>query len=75
MDNEQRDKKMDLIKNQARLLSQSFDSVQIFCTKFEPERDNDTSHYAYGVGNWFARYGQVREWIVNEEHGVDRKVD
>lgn len=69
MDNSQRDKKLELIKNQANLLSQSFDSVQIFCTKFEPDNDHATSHYAYGNGNWFTRYGQVREWIVREEQG------
>lgn len=65
LDDEQRDKKLELIKNQVAVLMGSFDSVQIFCTKFEG--GEDTSHYTFGNGNWFSRYGQVREWVLYEE--------
>jgi hypothetical protein len=68
VDEAQRDKKLELIKNQARLLAQSFDSVQIFCTKFEPENEHNTAHYAHGEGNWFTRFGQVRAWLLHEEN-------
>ena len=64
MTDEQRDKKMALLENQAKLLMQSFDSVQIFCTKYEGE---DTANYVYGGGNFMARYGHVRAWILNQD--------
>lgn len=60
----QRDKKMSLIQNQAAILASSFDSVMIFCTKHE--EGGDTAHYSYGVGNWFARYGQITDWLNQE---------
>lgn len=67
MNDEQRDKKLELIKNQCRVLLESFDTVQIFCSKFEGKPDDNTSHYTYGNGNWFARYGQIKEWTIYEE--------
>lgn len=63
---EQRDKKLQLIKNQAAILEPSFDSVHIFATKYDPE-SGDTSQFNFGTGNWFSRYGQVRYFIVFEE--------
>lgn len=67
MMDDQRDKKLDFIKNQAKLLRQSFDSVQIFCTKDEPVEEQ-TSSFSWGEGNWFTRYGQVKEWTKKEEN-------
>jgi hypothetical protein len=69
MDDTQRDKKMALIENQCKILMSSFDSVIIFATKYE---NGDTAHFVEGDGNWFARYGQVREW-VNSQERVDIK--
>lgn len=68
---EQREKKMDLIMNQVKILQASFDSVQIFCTKDEPDQDA-TSHFSGGGGNWFARFGQVVDWLkeTRERHGA-----
>jgi hypothetical protein len=59
------DKKYALLENQARLMMQSFDTVQVFATKYEGE---NTRHYVFGSGNWYARYGQIRQW-VNEVEG------
>ena len=64
MTDEQREKKMALLENQAKLLMQSFDSVQIFCTKYEGE---DTANYVFGGGNFWARYGHVRGWILRQD--------
>lgn len=61
----QADKKYALLENQARLLMQSFETIQIFATKHE---GNNTRHYIFGSGNWCARYGQIRQWI-NEVEG------
>ena len=67
MDDNQRDKKMELIKNQVRVLMNSFDTVQIFCTKHEGGEDSQTFEYNSGDGNFMARYGQVRAWMIHED--------
>lgn len=70
MNPEQRDKKLELIRNQVKILSDSFDSVQIFCTKYEPESEGDTSNYQLGIGNWFSRYGQIKAWLIGEDESL-----
>ena len=67
MTDEQRDKKMELLKNQCRVLLQSFDTVQIFCTKHEAGDDPQTFEYNTGDGNFMARYGQIRAWLLHED--------
>ena len=66
MDDTQRDKKLDLLKNQVKFLSDNFDSVIVFASKFDKENE-ETSYWVEGCGNWCARYGQVREWLVKQE--------
>lgn len=67
---EQRDKKLALIRNQVNLLMASFDTVHIFATKFEGE---NTSNFQCGDGNWFARYGHIKQWIIQEERPEEPK--
>ena len=43
-------------------LSKHFDSVQVFVTRQEGQQ---TLAFSDGVGNWYARYGQVGEWLEN----------
>lgn len=64
---DQKEKKLELIKNQVRVLMQSFDTVQIFCTKHEAGNDPETLEYQSGDGNFMARYGQVRAWLLYED--------
>lgn len=45
-------------------LIERFETVTIFATKHETE---DSSSYCVGRGNWFARYGQVRNWLIKRE--------
>lgn len=63
------ERKQDLDRVEAALqtLSEHFDTVQIFCTRHESGEENGTVNVNRGMGNWFARYGQVMEWIVREE--------
>lgn len=44
-------------------LGEYFDTVQIFATRHESGMLNGTIHTSKGVGNWFARYGQIRSWL------------
>lgn len=64
MNDDSRQKKADLLENQVSVLLSSFDTVQIFCTKHVNGR---TTHFARGGGNWYARYGQVKDWVTTEE--------
>jgi hypothetical protein len=45
-------------------LGEFFETVQVFCTVIE---HNGTRSHAHGTGNWFARFGQVRTWLVKQE--------
>jgi hypothetical protein len=44
-------------------LMRHFDSVQIFVTRQEPCKN--TLAFSIGSGNWYARFGQVQEWLNN----------
>lgn len=48
-------------------LSEHFDSVQIFVTRHESGRLDGTIRCELGAGNWFARYGQVKDWVTYTE--------
>lgn len=68
MKDNQRDKKMALLENQVKILMGSFDSVQIFATKYESDDpEKQTSHYIVGDGNWYSRYGLVRDWVMVQD--------
>ena len=56
-----------LVEKTARELGEHFDTVQIFCTRHDSGSEGGTIHVTKGVGNYFARYGQCREWLVKEE--------
>lgn len=48
-------------------LADHFDTVQIFVSRHEAGAKDGTVNVALGAGNWFARYGQTKEWIVRRE--------
>jgi hypothetical protein len=52
-----------LIAHHLRALSEHFDSVQIFATRHESGAKDGTLHWQQGAGNWYARFGQVQEWL------------
>lgn len=53
-------------------LSEHFDSVQVVCTR--SETDGSWSMYMKGAGNYFARVGSVREWLLRDEEGTRKNV-
>jgi len=48
-------------------LGEHFEAVQIFVSTHQPAEVGGTMHACVGVGNWYARYGQIREWIIRTE--------
>jgi hypothetical protein len=68
----------DLKRVQAALntLGEHFDTVQILATRHEPGQEDGTVHVELGVGNWFARRGQVADWLVRvdeESRSISRQ--
>jgi hypothetical protein len=54
------------LRNATAQLMESFDTVQIFATR-HVSTDDGTVAVQYGEGNWYARRGQVGEWIVKQD--------
>lgn len=56
------------LKDACAQLGEHFDTVQIFVTRFADSTEEDgTVNAAWGTGNWFARYGQVKSWQVKQD--------
>lgn len=72
-DHEEIDEGLKILKAHAVAMSEHFDSVQIIATKLMP--DGSTRMRPYGEGNWYARYGSVRDWLKREEYRSMREVD
>lgn len=51
-------------------LGEHFDTVQIFATRHEKGENDGTVHVQLGAGNWFARYGHVTNWLVQENQST-----
>lgn len=67
MTDSDRDKKAAFIDNQSKfILSQGFDSVTIMATHYDKD-DVATSYWTRGDGNFMARFGQAKEWVLREE--------
>ena len=66
------DEDIGFLKRAAAVLAEHFDTVQIFCTR-ELGADG-TASVKWGVGNWFARKGQVDEWVLTEEAAAKAKL-
>jgi hypothetical protein len=71
---EGQDKDLELVKQAAISLGEHFDSVQIFCTRHESGEQDGTVTVKYGTGNWFARYGQIKDWVLVEEESSKSKI-
>lgn len=65
VDAEIRERDLVIIRDAMRKLSVHFDTVHIFCSKCG---GGCTEGSNLGSGNWFARFGQVSEWVEKERH-------
>jgi len=55
-------------------LGEHFDTVQILTTRHEEGSDGGTVNVSLGSGNWFARYGQCREWLIKQEERTRKSI-
>jgi hypothetical protein len=58
-----------LAKDAAAKIRELACSVQIFITMHD-SGDGSTKHMTHGLGNWYAREGQVREWVIENEERI-----
>ena len=70
------DKDMEILNHHVRILRTTFDSVQIFVTRHE-EAEKQTINANAGGGNWYARYGHIKCWVIGQdgytaEHAEDK---
>ena len=58
-------------------LMEHFDAVQIFATRVQrgPEGGNEVPAWTSGRGNWYARYGQIQQWMIMEDQRMRRQMD
>lgn len=56
------------IDDAVKMLTEHFDAIQVFVTRHESGELGGTVRVSKGVGNWYARYGQIKHWIIVEEH-------
>lgn len=59
------EKSVERLKNACAVLSEHFDSVQIFATLHKG--NEGTWQATVGAGNYFARRDQVRYWLKQED--------
>lgn len=69
MNNKSQERSHKQIMKCVKELSESYDTVQIFLTRHVDINKNieDTESLYFGIGNKFAIYGQVRNWLLTEE--------
>ena len=64
------------VQDAVTALSEHFDTVQIFVTihRTTPEGDlkEGTTSINRGYGNWYARHGQINEWMVRADADARR---
>lgn len=69
-----KDEDLKRLADAVNALSEHFDSVSIFVTRYDGGDDNGTVYLYKGFGNYFSRYGQIRHWLVAEDEGTRQKV-
>lgn len=65
------DRDEEILRKALGMLGEEFDSVQVFCTRHDGE---GTLNVTRGTGNWFARWGQVVQWVEDERRLAPRIV-
>jgi len=56
----------EFVDSELSKMIERFDSVQIFVTRHSGEADN-TAAYETGGGNFYARLGQISEWLAIQD--------
>jgi hypothetical protein len=63
-----------LVGKHASELSEFFDSCRIFVSWPHADDAHRTLTFDSGRGNWFAQYGQIRQWVIAEDELLRKSV-
>jgi hypothetical protein len=61
---EDRERDLSMVKAHCRSMSEHFDTVMVFATRTV---GSSTINCRYGIGDFFARYGHCKLWLLREE--------
>lgn len=77
MSDDTQDLDLKLVDDALKLLSEHFDNVHIFAARHEGGEDGGTTVYNKGIGNWFARWGQIDYWHrkQSEQARIEQRSD
>ena len=76
MNNKARERAHKQIMKSVKELAEGYDTVQIFLTKHSDGKDiEDTESLYFGLGNRFAIYGQIKNWVLTEEKKMTNIAD
>lgn len=59
-----------LINKHVVALGEHFDTVHIFASRHIPGDENGTAIFNRGSGNWCARVGHIKEFIIYEDERI-----
>lgn len=65
--------RIELLDRITKDLAEHFDAVEIFVSV--QDENEGTAFYEKGTGNYFARYGHVRQWVLSEEHCHNKAIE
>lgn len=69
------DKELDekRLDDAVKTLSEHWDTVHVFVSRFEGGDDAGTHHAFRSYGSFYARYGQIRHWLLAEDEATREK--
>lgn len=68
MTDEERQIHIDRLDKILKELNEFYECTQIFVQIAGETKEDGSIGWSRGIGSWFARYGQVKTWILNEEY-------
>jgi len=57
----------ELVRKAVSALGEHFDSVRCFVTWPSDDGQQNTKSYESGTGNFYAQYGQIKEWCAMQD--------
>lgn len=64
------DSEVELVRKAVQQLGDHFETVQVFVSRHDPAILEGTRTINLGAGNWFTRYGQIKDWIIKTDEGI-----
>jgi len=59
-----------MVRKHCNELGEHFEAVSIFCSRHDQGGEHGTVHINLGVGNYFARIGHIKDYIIKEDEGT-----